>query len=69
MTAEDIKAMPVAEKIQIMEALWVDMRDRFEHLELSPQLKELLDKRRTRVREGAAQILDGDSVKGTIGRP
>jgi putative addiction module component (TIGR02574 family) len=69
MTAEDVKALPMDRKIQLMEALWEDMRERFERLDVSPQQKELLDRRRARVQQGAAQLHDWDSVKGTIGRP
>ena len=69
MIAEEIKTLPIAQKIQIMEAIWEDLRDRFDHLELPPKLKELLDQRRARVRDGSAQLLDWDSVKSTIGRP
>jgi hypothetical protein len=60
--------MPLAEKLQLMEALWIDLRDRFEGLDVPPQLKELLDQRRARVRDGSAHPLDWDSVKNTIGR-
>ena len=52
-----------------MEAIWEDFRDRFDRLEVSPQQKDLLDRRRTRVQQGEAQLLDWESVKGTIGRP
>ena len=69
MTAEDIKTLPMAEKIRLMEVIWEDLRDRFENLELSPELKRLLDQRRARVRNGSARILDWDSVKTTIGKP
>lgn len=69
MTAEDLKALPIARKIQIMEALWEDLRDRFDRLELSQQQKELLDRRRARAKEGVVQLLDWEAVKGTIGRP
>jgi putative addiction module component (TIGR02574 family) len=69
MTAEDVKALPVERKIQIMEAIWEEFRDRFERLDVPQQQKELLDHRRARVREGSAQLLDWESVKGTIGRP
>ena len=68
MTAEDVKAMPISQKLQIMEAIWVDLRDRFDRLELSPELQELLDRRRARVREGSAQLLNWESVRGTIGK-
>ena len=69
MTAQDVKTLPVEQKIQIMEAIWEDFRDRFERLEVPQQQKDLLDHRRARVREGAAQLLDWESVKGTIGKP
>jgi len=69
MTVRDIKDLPVQEKLQIMEAIWEDFRDRFDRMEVPRQQKDLLDRRRARVREGAAQLLDWESVKGTIGRP
>lgn len=68
MTAEDVRALPVERKIQIMEAIWEDFRERFERSEISPQQKQLLDRRRAKVREGSARLLDWDSVKGTLGR-
>ena len=69
MTVEDVKALPLDRKIQLMEALWEDLRERFERMEVSPQQKDLLDRRRARVKQGAAKLLDWDAVKGTIGRP
>ena len=69
MTVEDVKALPIDRKIQIMEAIWEDFRDRFDRMEISQEQKALLDRRRARVRNGSAQLLDWESVKGTIGRP
>ncbi len=69
MTAEDVRALPIERKMQIMEAIWEDFRERFERSEISPQQKRLLDNRRARVREGAVRLLDWDTVKGTLGRP
>ena len=34
MTAEEVKALPIAQKIQIMEALWEDLRDQSDGLDL-----------------------------------
>jgi putative addiction module component (TIGR02574 family) len=68
-TTEDVRALSVERKIQIMEAIWEDFRERFERSEISPQQKQLLDRRRARVREGAARLLNWDAVKGTLGRP
>ena len=68
MTAAEVKTLPMAQKIQIMEAIWEDLRDRFEQSELPQRLKDLLDQRRARVREGSAKVLDWDKVKSSIGR-
>ena len=69
MMADDVRAPTVERKIQIMEAIWEDFRERFERSEISPQQKQLLDRRRARVCEGAARLLDWGTVKGTLGRP
>ncbi len=68
MTAEDVRALPIGQKLQIMEAIWEDLRTHFERLDVPEQLKELLDQRRARVRDGSAQLLDWDAVKSTIGK-
>ena len=69
MTGQEIKELPVQQKLQIMEAIWEDFRDRFDRLNVPQEQKDLLDQRRARVREGVAQLLDWESVKGTLGRP
>jgi putative addiction module component (TIGR02574 family) len=68
MTAEEVRTLPLAQKLQLMEAIWEDLRDRFEQSELPQRLKDLLDQRRARVREGSAKVLDWDTVKSGIGR-
>ena len=68
MTAEDVKALPINRKIQIMETIWEDFRDRFDRLDVPQPQRDLLDERRARVRDGAARLLDWDSTKGRIGR-
>jgi hypothetical protein len=67
MTAEDVKAIPVAQKLWIMEILWEDLRDHLGQSQLTPPLKELLDRRRDRGRSGIAQVFDWDKVKSGIG--
>jgi len=69
MTAEEVKALPICEKMQIMQAIWEDFRDRFDDLGVTQQQKDLLDRRRARVQEGTARLVDWESVKGTLGRP
>ena len=68
MTTDEIKRLPIEQKIRIMEALWDDLRERFERAEIPASVKRLLDERRERVRSGQAQLLDWDSIKGTLGR-
>jgi putative addiction module component (TIGR02574 family) len=68
MTTDEIKRLPIEQKIQIMEVLWDDLRERFERAEIPASVKRLLDERRERVRSGQAQLLDWDSVKETLGR-
>jgi Putative addiction module component len=69
MTGQDVRAMTVDQKLQIMEAIWEDFRDRFDRSEVPKQQKDLLDQRRARVREGSVRLLEWERVKGTIGRP
>ncbi len=61
MTTEEVKALPVDEKIRMMEAIWEDFRERFDRMEIPQEQKDLLDQRRTVVREGKARLLDWDS--------
>lgn len=68
MTTDEIKRLSIEEKFRIMEALWDDLRERFERFEIPEEHKRLLDKRRERVQKGEAQLHDWDSVKGSIGR-
>ena len=69
MTVEEIKNLSIAQKLQIMEAIWEDFRAQFEKFDSPTQLKELLDQRRARVRDGSAQLLEWDTVKSKIGTP
>lgn len=68
MTAQEIRTLPTGEKFQIMETIWEDLKERFEASEISPQLRDLLRDRRTRVAKGDARLMDWDSVKFAIGR-
>ncbi|MFM8683317.1 MAG: addiction module protein [Chthoniobacterales bacterium] len=68
MTVAEAKAMPIGEKFQLMEALWEDMRERFESMPISDEIKTLLDERRARAARGESKILDWDKVKSALGR-
>lgn len=68
MTADEVRALPLDQKIQIMETIWQDMRDRLEQSEIPDRVQELLDQRRARAQAGSAKVLDWDAVKASIGR-
>jgi putative addiction module component (TIGR02574 family) len=68
MNVEEIKRLPTGEKIQIMEAIWDDFRDRFDSFELSPTDKAVLDERRERASNGTSQVRDWDAAKTGLGR-
>jgi putative addiction module component (TIGR02574 family) len=67
MSIAEIQQLPIEEKLRIMEALWEDLRDRFERMQIPDAHKSLLDERRARVQNGTAKLLDWDAVKTTIG--
>lgn len=68
MTVAEIKTLPTARKLQIMEMLWDDLREHFEASEISPEVAALLNERRARAERGEAKILDWDDAKSSIGR-
>lgn len=68
MTRTEAQALPWEEKVRMMEALWEDMRDRFDAMEVSGEVKKLLAQRRERVLRGEVPLLDWDQVKSTLGR-
>lgn len=68
MTVEEIKRLPTEEKFRLMEALWQDLKDRYEEAPVPETLAELLEERKRRVAAGEAKMLDWDTVKSVIGR-
>ena len=68
MTAAEVKALPVREKLQIMEVIWEDFRERFETADLSEHQMRLLDDRRNRVANGSARLINWDDVKDSLGK-
>lgn len=68
MTVEELKALPTAEKFQIMETLWEDLRARSDSAPISQEIKDLLDARRRRFRNGVSRMHDWDEVRSSLGR-
>jgi len=49
MSADEIRQLPLRERLQIMEAIWEDLRQRADRFEIPQEQKDLLDARRARV--------------------
>jgi putative addiction module component (TIGR02574 family) len=67
MSIAEIRQLPLNEKLQIMEALWEDLRLHVEGIPVPEWHKKLLDSRRRAVEEGREDILEWDEVKGSLG--
>ena len=67
MTADELRTLPLIEKFQLMEALWLDLREHFDRMDLSENQKALLDRRRAVVESGDSRLHDWDAVKASIG--
>jgi hypothetical protein len=67
MTTEEIRTLPINEKVRIMEAIWEDMRDHYEEAPISQEVVDLLKERQARFERGEVQLLDWDRVKFAIG--
>jgi putative addiction module component (TIGR02574 family) len=67
MSITEIRNLPLSEKLQIMEALWEDLRSRAEGVPVPEWHKELLDDRRKAVEAGKESILEWDEAKGSLG--
>lgn len=68
MSIAEVRSLPLREKFQIMEAIWEDLSTRIDGMSVSPADQVLLDERIQRLRNGAVEVHDWDSVKFSIGR-
>lgn len=68
MSIAEIRGLPLREKLQIFEAIWNDLRERVDQSAVKPELRELLDARIERVRNGSVEVHEWDSVKYSIGQ-
>ena len=66
--AEEIQAMPLREKLQVMEALWDDIARQDDVLEMPQWQKDLLDERERMVAEGKAEVVDWEVAKEQIAK-
>ncbi len=68
MSVAEIKALPLREKLQIMEEIWLDLRERVAGMAIPEDHRKLLDARRARVESGQSRLREWDEVKNGIGR-
>jgi len=61
-----VKSLSFAEKLQLMEAIWEDLRAQAERVPVPQWHKDLLDERRKSVEEGREELLDWDSIKDSL---
>lgn len=69
MSVTEVANLPLREKLQIMEAIWADLRAHVDRIEPPQAHRDLLDARRRRVAEGETTLHDWDQVRHSIGRP
>lgn len=67
MSIAEIRELPLAEKLQIMEAIWEDLRSQADQVLVPQWHKDLLDERRRAVEAGREEVLDWDTVKDSLG--
>jgi putative addiction module component (TIGR02574 family) len=66
MSIAEIHQLPLSEKLQIMEAIWEDLRSQADALPVPDWHKNLLDARLKAVEEGREPVLDWDEVKHSL---
>ena len=69
MSVTEVAKLPLREKLQIMEAIWADLRAHVDQIDPPQAHRDLLDARRQRVAAGETPLHDWDRVKHSIGRP
>jgi hypothetical protein len=68
MSVAELKDLPLREKLQIMEEIWLELRGNVAGMAIPEDHRKLLDARRARVESGQSELHDWDEVKNGIGR-
>jgi hypothetical protein len=63
---EQIRAMPLHEKLLTMESLWEDLAGRDDAVEVPEWHKEILDQRERLIAEGKARFINWEQAKSEI---
>jgi putative addiction module component (TIGR02574 family) len=69
MATIEITSLSSREKLQLMEALWDDMRQKAGESVIPKDHQKILEARWVRVQSGETELLEWDDIKETIGRP
>lgn len=62
-----LRELPLSEKLQIMEAIWEELRLNAEGIPVPQWHRDLLDSRQKTVEEKREEILEWDDVKDLLG--
>ncbi|MGB6220126.1 addiction module protein [Haloferula sp.] len=68
MNLAEVSKLSGREKLQLMDALWEDMRQKADADEFREDHLELVRHRWAKVESGESKMLDWDAVKDSIGR-
>ena len=63
---EQIRQMPLREKLRVMEAIWDDISRAEEDLEVAQWHKDILEERERLIAEGKAQFVSWEEAKKQI---
>jgi hypothetical protein len=68
MTVADLAKLSLREKLQLMEAIWEDLRGCVDAMDVPKEHRRILDERRSRIASGEARLLDWNQVKQSLGQ-
>ena len=63
---EEIRKLPMQEKLALLEAVWAEISPEADELEIPQLHKDLLDDRELALREGRTEVLDWEDAKRQI---
>ena len=63
---EEIRKLPMQEKLALLEAVWAEISPESDELEIPQWHKDLLDDRELALREGRTEVLDWEDAKRQI---
>ena len=66
MSIAEVRQLPLAEKLQIMEAIWEELRAQAEQVPVPQWHRDLLDERRKAVEDGREEEFDWDAIKDSL---